>query len=67
VATLLEQLTNEHFHTEKLSELAWDNHLRHSKFVGLREDKTAKILARPERHEMESGVEEQLIVEFYSR
>jgi len=31
------------------------------------EDKTAKILARPERHEMESGVEEQLIVEFYSR
>ena len=31
------------------------------------EDKTAKILARPERHEMETGVEEQLIVEFYSR
>jgi len=31
------------------------------------EDKTAKILARPERNEMESGVEEQLIVEFYSR
>src|SRR5437773_5287615 len=31
------------------------------------EDKTAKILARPDRHEMESGVEEQLIVEFYSR
>src|SRR5205809_1538845 len=31
------------------------------------EDKTAKILARPARHEMESGVEEQLIVEFYSR
>jgi ribosomal protein S4 len=31
------------------------------------DDKTAKVLARPERHEMESGVEEQLIVEFYSR
>jgi small subunit ribosomal protein S4 len=31
------------------------------------DDKSAKILARPERHEMESGVEEQLIVEFYSR
>ena len=31
------------------------------------EDKTAKILARPDRHEMETGVEEQLIVEFYSR
>ena len=31
------------------------------------EDKTAKILARPERNERESGVEEQLIVEFYSR
>ncbi len=31
------------------------------------DDKTAKILARPERHEMETGVEEQLIVEFYSR
>jgi len=31
------------------------------------DEKTAKILARPERQEMESGVEEQLIVEFYSR
>src|SRR5438270_321068 len=31
------------------------------------EDKTGKILARPDRQEMESGVEEQLIVEFYSR
>src|SRR6195256_1017240 len=31
------------------------------------DDKTAKVLARPDRHEMESGVEEQLIVEFYSR
>ena len=31
------------------------------------EEKSGKILARPERHEMESGVEEQLIVEFYSR
>ena len=31
------------------------------------DDKSGKILARPERHEMESGVEEQLIVEFYSR
>jgi small subunit ribosomal protein S4 len=31
------------------------------------DEKSAKILARPERHEMESGVEEQLIVEFYSR
>jgi small subunit ribosomal protein S4 len=31
------------------------------------DDKSAKVLARPERHEMESGVEEQLIVEFYSR
>jgi small subunit ribosomal protein S4 len=29
--------------------------------------KSAKILARPERQEMEPGVEEQLIVEFYSR
>jgi small subunit ribosomal protein S4 len=29
--------------------------------------KSAKILARPDRHEMETGVEEQLIVEFYSR
>jgi ribosomal protein S4 len=25
------------------------------------------VLARPDRHEMEGGVEEQLIVEFYSR
>ena len=31
------------------------------------DDKSGKILAHPERHEMESGVEEQLIVEFYSR
>src|SRR6266566_966000 len=31
------------------------------------DEKSAKVLARPERHEMESGVEEQLIVEFYSR
>ena len=31
------------------------------------DEKSAKILARPERHEMEPGVEEQLIVEFYSR
>src|ERR1019366_376544 len=31
------------------------------------EEKSGKILARPERHEMETGVEEQLIVEFYSR
>jgi small subunit ribosomal protein S4 len=31
------------------------------------EEKSGKILARPDRHEMESGVEEQLIVEFYSR
>jgi small subunit ribosomal protein S4 len=31
------------------------------------DDKSGKILARPDRHEMETGVEEQLIVEFYSR
>src|SRR2546428_5526149 len=31
------------------------------------DEKSGKILARPDRHEMESGVEEQLIVEFYSR
>ena len=31
------------------------------------DEKSAKILARPDRHEMEPGVEEQLIVEFYSR
>ena len=31
------------------------------------EERSGKILARPERHEMEAGVEEQLIVEFYSR
>jgi len=31
------------------------------------EEKSAKILALPDRQEMESGVEEQLIVEFYSR
>jgi len=31
------------------------------------DEKSAKILTRPERHEMEPGVEEQLIVEFYSR
>jgi small subunit ribosomal protein S4 len=31
------------------------------------DEKSAKVLARPDRHEMETGVEEQLIVEFYSR
>src|SRR2546427_6465589 len=31
------------------------------------DDKSGKILARPDRHEMESVVEDQLIVEFYSR
>ena len=31
------------------------------------DQKSGKILARPERHEMESGVEEQLIAELYSR
>jgi small subunit ribosomal protein S4 len=31
------------------------------------DEKSGKVLSRPERHEMESGVEEQLIVEFYSR
>jgi Ribosomal protein S4 and related proteins len=31
------------------------------------DDKSGKVLARPDRHEMETGVEEQLIVEFYSR
>jgi small subunit ribosomal protein S4 len=31
------------------------------------EEKSAKILALPDREEMEAGVEEQLIVEFYSR
>src|SRR3981081_3071523 len=31
------------------------------------DEKSAKVLARPERNEMETGVEEQLIVEFYSR
>src|SRR5262245_46477176 len=31
------------------------------------DDKSAKILTRPDRQEMEPGVEEQLIVEFYSR
>src|SRR5437899_2577894 len=31
------------------------------------EEKSAKILALPDRDEMEAGVEEQLIVEFYSR
>jgi len=31
------------------------------------EEKSAKVLAPPDRHEMETGVEEQLIVEFYSR
>ncbi len=30
-------------------------------------DKAAKVLALPERDEMEAGVEEHLIVEFYSR
>src|SRR6267143_963680 len=31
------------------------------------DDKTAKVLARPDRHEMESGVGGQLFAEFYSR
>src|SRR5207245_1628719 len=31
------------------------------------DEKSAKVLARPDRNEMEAGVEEQLIVEFYSR
>jgi small subunit ribosomal protein S4 len=31
------------------------------------EEKSAKVLAIPDREEMEAGVEEQLIVEFYSR
>jgi len=31
------------------------------------DDKTAKVLALPDRGEMEMGVEEHLIVEFYSR
>jgi small subunit ribosomal protein S4 len=31
------------------------------------EEKSGKVLALPERHEMETGVEEHLIVEFYSR
>jgi small subunit ribosomal protein S4 len=31
------------------------------------EDKSAKVLGLPERGEMETGVEEHLIVEFYSR
>jgi small subunit ribosomal protein S4 len=31
------------------------------------EEKSAKVLALPDRSEMEAGVEEQLIVEFYSR
>ncbi len=31
------------------------------------EEKSAKVVALPERDEMETGVEEQLIVEFYSR
>ena len=31
------------------------------------EEKSAKILSLPDRQEMESGVEDQLIVEFYSR
>jgi len=30
-------------------------------------EKSGKILSLPEREEMETGVEEQLIVEFYSR
>ena len=30
-------------------------------------EKSAKVLALPERAEMEMGVEEHLIVEFYSR
>jgi small subunit ribosomal protein S4 len=31
------------------------------------EEKSGKVLSLPERHEMEAGVEEHLIVEFYSR
>ena len=31
------------------------------------QDKSGKVLAQPEREEMEMGVEEHLIVEFYSR
>jgi small subunit ribosomal protein S4 len=31
------------------------------------EERSGKILSLPDRHEMESGVEEHLIVEFYSR
>ena len=31
------------------------------------QDKSGKVLAQPERDEMEMGVEEHLIVEFYSR
>ena len=31
------------------------------------QEKSGKVLALPEREEMETGVEEQLIVEFYSR
>jgi small subunit ribosomal protein S4 len=31
------------------------------------EEKSGKVLALPERDEMEMGVEEHLIVEFYSR
>jgi small subunit ribosomal protein S4 len=31
------------------------------------EEKSGKVLSLPERHEMETGVEEHLIVEFYSR
>jgi small subunit ribosomal protein S4 len=37
-------------------------------WLGFNEDeKSAKVVALPERDEMEMGVEEQLIVEFYSR
>jgi len=31
------------------------------------DEKSSKVLALPDRHEMETGVEEHLIVEFYSR
>ena len=31
------------------------------------DEKSGKVLALPDRHEMETGVEEHLIVEFYSR
>ena len=49
--------------------LAWadDTVGRRQYVLHIKDLKSGKILARPERHEMEPGVEEQLIVEFYSR